>query len=43
MKKPFDRRSFLKIAGTSFGIGVACSTFPVAAREFNKFLKTPNF
>src|SRR5215475_3708997 len=31
MKKPFDRRSFLKIAGASFGIGVAYSAFPTAA------------
>src|SRR5882757_7103125 len=31
MKKPFDRRSFLKIAGTSFGIGVVYSAFPAAA------------
>jgi 3',5'-cyclic AMP phosphodiesterase CpdA len=30
MKKPFDRRSFLKIAGTSFGIGVVYSAFPAA-------------
>lgn len=37
MKKPFDRRSFLKIAGTSFGIGFACSTFPVAARDSTNF------
>ena len=31
MKKPFDRRSFMKIAGASFGIGVAYSAFPTAA------------
>lgn len=31
MNKPFDRRSFLKIAGTSFGIGVVYSAFPAAA------------
>jgi len=30
MKKPFDRRSFLKIAGSSFGIGVLYSAFPLA-------------
>ncbi len=33
MKKPFDRRSFLKIAGTSFGIGVVYSAFPAAVAE----------
>src|SRR6267378_2324256 len=31
MKGPFDRRSFLKIAGTSFGIGVVYSAFPASA------------
>ncbi len=30
MKKPFDRRNFLKIAGSSFGIGVVYSAFPAA-------------
>ena len=30
MRKPFDRRSFLKIAGSSFGIGVLYSAFPSA-------------
>ena len=30
MKPPFDRRSFLKIAGSSFGIGVLYSAFPTA-------------
>src|SRR3954452_3094436 len=43
MKKPFDRRSFLQIAGASFGIGVAYSAFPAAAvggetREMFNFL-----
>jgi len=31
MKKDFDRRSFMKIAGTSLGIGVLYSAFPAAA------------
>src|SRR5256885_6345068 len=31
MNKPFDRRSFLKIAGASFGIGVTYTAFPAAA------------
>jgi 3',5'-cyclic AMP phosphodiesterase CpdA len=30
MRPPFDRRSFLKIAGASFGIGVVYSAFPLA-------------
>jgi len=30
MRKPFDRRSFLKIAGSSLGIGVLYSAFPSA-------------
>ena len=31
MKGPLDRRSFLKISGTTLGIGVLYSAFPAAA------------
>jgi len=31
MKKPFDRRSFLKVSGTALGIGVLYTAVPLVA------------
>ena len=33
MKAKFDRRSFLRVAGTSFGIGALYSVFPALTRS----------